>query len=185
MDAIDLLKSDHRTVDELFDRFEQQGPRARKTKQKLVRKMIEELSVHATIEEQLFYPTVRERIEQTEEEVLEDLEEHHVVKWLLSELDGMDPEHERFDAKVQVLIETVRHHVKEEERELLPKVRRALPAEERRELGEQLAAAKKFAPTGPHPRGPDEPPANLVAGPAAKGMDVAKERIRQIASGEE
>jgi hemerythrin superfamily protein len=183
VDAIELLKADHRTVEQLFTRFEGLGARAHKTKAKVVQTIVRELSVHAAIEEQIFYPTVRERIGQTEEEVLEDLEEHHVVKWLLSELDGLDPEHERYDAKVKVLMETVRHHVKEEERELLPKVRREIPLEERKELGEQLSAAKSLAPTKPHPRAPDEPPGNLLSGPAAKLVDSAKQSLRRRVEG--
>src|SRR5690349_3700777 len=87
MDAIRILKDDHKTV------------------------------------EQLFYPVARATVPGTDDIVLESLEEHHVVKWVLSELDGMDPRDERFDAKVSVLIENVRHHVKEEENDFFPKVR--------------------------------------------------------------
>lgn len=118
MDAIRLLKDDHRMVEGLFKKFEAAGDRAYKTKRKVVDQITEELSRHAAVEEQLFYPAVRERVPQSEgEDTLESLEEHHIVKWTLSELDGMDSKDERFDAKVTVLIESVRHHVKEEEQE--------------------------------------------------------------------
>ena len=79
--------------------------------------------MHAAIEEQVFYPVARATVPDTEDIALESLEEHHIVKWVLSELDGMDPAAERFDAKVTVLIENVRHHVEEEESEFFPKVR--------------------------------------------------------------
>src|SRR6266511_4156089 len=112
MDAISLLKDDHKTVEALFKKFERAGERAHKTKRKIVDQIIAELSVHAAIEEQAFYPTTRTRVKAVEDEVLESLEEHHIVKWTLSELENMDAEDERFDAKVAVLIESVRHHVK-------------------------------------------------------------------------
>ena len=140
MDGITLLRSDHRTVEGLFKKFEQAGDRAHKTKRKLVDQIITELAVHAAIEEQLFYPTIRDRVQSTEDEVLESLEEHHIVKWTLSELEDMDPLDERFDAKVTVLIESVRHHVKEEEGELFPKIQKSdldLDA-----LGEQMVERK-------------------------------------------
>ena len=126
MDAITLLKNDHKTVEQLFKRFEKAGDRARSEKRRLVERMIEELSMHAAIEEQVFYPVVRATVAGTGDEVLESLEEHHVVKWLLSELEGMDPSNERFGAKVTVLIESVRHHVHDEEHDLFPVVRREL-----------------------------------------------------------
>src|SRR3954465_5223227 len=99
MDAITLLKDDHKTVKRLFRKFEQAGDRAFTTKKKLVDKITEELSVHSAIEEQVFYPSVRHAVESTEDDVLESLEEHHIVKWTLSELENMDPHDERYDAK--------------------------------------------------------------------------------------
>ncbi|MDP9301673.1 MAG: hemerythrin domain-containing protein, partial [Actinomycetota bacterium] len=122
MDAITLLKQDHRAVEDLFKRFEQAGPRAYATKRKIVDRIIRELSIHAAIEEQIFYPAVRESLHETEDQVLESLEEHHLVKVTLAELESADPKDERFDAKVTVLIENVRHHVQEEEGEMFPEV---------------------------------------------------------------
>src|SRR5580700_10244925 len=123
MDAITLLKGDHRAVQRLFKQFERTGDNAVIEKRRLVDRIIEELSIHADIEERLFYPAVRATVPGTEAMALESLEEHHIVKWVLSELDGMDPGDERFDAKVTVLIENVRHHVEEEETDLFPRVR--------------------------------------------------------------
>jgi hemerythrin superfamily protein len=174
MDAIALLKADHAEVEKLFKRFEELGPRARKTKGDIAAKVIEALSQHASIEEQLLYPTVRERLPDEEELVLEALEEHHVAKWVLDELDGMTPDDERFDAKFTVLAESVRHHVKEEEGELFPKLRDGFTKAELDELGAALAAAKETAPTKPHPRSPDEPPGNLLAAAANAPLDVAR-----------
>src|SRR5439155_26108763 len=102
MDAITMLRDDHRAARELFKRFEAAGENAHKSKRDIVDRIIEGLSVHAAIEEQVFYPAVRSAVEQAEDEILESLEEHHIVKWTLSELDGMDPVDERFDPKVTV-----------------------------------------------------------------------------------
>src|SRR6476620_11570181 len=157
MDAITLLKNDHKTVSALFKRFDKLGDRAEKSKREIVDKIIEELSIHAAIEEQLFYPAARECVPETEDHVLESLEEHHIVKWVLSELDGMDPSAERFDAKVTVLKENVEHHVEEEEGEFFPKVRNELGRKALGDLGEALERAKSTAPTHPHPRSPDTP----------------------------
>lgn len=173
-DAITLLKTDHKRVEALFKKFEKAGENAHTTKRDIVDKIIEELSVHAAIEEQVFYPAVRAAVPEADDDVLEGLEEHHVVKWTLSELDGMDPEHERFTAKVTVLMESVRHHVEEEESDMFPKVREALGRKALTEIGDAMEQAKEVAPTRPHPRQPDEPPGNLMAGPAAAALDKAR-----------
>ena len=186
MDAIALLVRDHKEVEQLFRQFEKLTDRAQKSKQKIVAKIIRELAVHAAIEEMLFYPAVRtaalkansRSLKEAADTVLESLEEHHVVKWTLSELEKMKPEEERFDAKVQVLMESVRHHVEEEQEELFPKVRKLFDAEVLEQLGERMQKAKKLAPTRPHPRAPDQPPGNMVAGTVAAVMDRAKDMVR-------
>ncbi|GAC1579938.1 MAG: hemerythrin domain-containing protein [Candidatus Dormibacteria bacterium] len=157
MNAITVLKNDHKRVEQLFKRFEKLGDGAEKTKQEIVREIITELSQHAAIEEQVFYPASRREVTETEDTVLESLEEHHIVKWTLSELDKMKPSDERFDAKVTVLIESVRHHVEEEEQELFPEVSRTLGRKQLNELGDALEAARKTAPRKPHPTASDTP----------------------------
>ena len=174
-DAIALLKQDHREVEQLFKRFEKVGEKAHRTKGQLVASMIEALSRHAAIEELVFYPAVRREVPKQESSVLEALEEHHVMKWLLSELEALDPAAERFDAKATVLIESVRHHVKEEEGELFPKVRARIERRRLVELGAELRDAKRRAPTHPHPRSPDEPPGNVLVGSAVAVMDKARD----------
>jgi hemerythrin superfamily protein len=186
MDAIGLLEQDHRTVESLFKRFESLGERAQQAKKKVAEKIIRELAVHAAIEETLFYPAVRAAAKAKETRmnaaaddlVLESLEEHHIVKWTLSELEKMDPGNERFDAKMKVLMESVRHHVEEEEQDLFPKARKMLK-DVSEDLGAAMAKAKRIAPTRPHPRAPDQPPGNFVAGPVAAAMD----RGRDLAAG--
>ncbi|MDQ3304722.1 MAG: hemerythrin domain-containing protein [Actinomycetota bacterium] len=162
MDAITLLKNDHKTVEKLFKEFEKTKASAPKTRRRLVDKMIQELSIHTAIEEQVFYPAVREDVPDTDDTVLEGLEEHHIVKWTLAELKEMDPGHERFEPKVTVLMESVRHHVKEEEGDLFPEVRKALGRKRLGQIGDALEEAKKAAPTDPHPKAPDTPPGNVA-----------------------
>jgi hemerythrin superfamily protein len=183
MDAITLLRADHRTVEQLFKRFEKAGDRAYVEKRQIVDRIIEELSIHAAIEEQVFYPVARATVPGTEDVALESLEEHHIVKWVLSELESLDPSDERFDPKVTVLIENVRHHVKEEEGEFFPKVRKQLSRSDLADLGEALSDAKKSAPTHPHPRSPDTPPSNAVVGAIAGVADRVVDNVSGFAQG--
>ncbi len=162
MDAIALLRNDHRVVERLFKEFEKAGPKAFKTRRQVADRIVKELSVHAVIEEQVFYPAVRQAVPDADDDVLEGLEEHHIVKWTLSELDGLEAEHERFLPKMTVLIESVRHHVEEEEGELFPTVREAMTRKQLAELGDTLTQAKEVAPSSPHPRAPDTPPAGAT-----------------------
>lgn len=117
--AITLLKEDHDRIKRMFDKFEAaNGKPAKKT---IVREALEELKIHASIEEELFYPAVRRAI--GKEIMNEADEEHHVAKLLIAELDSMDGSESHFDAKFLVLAENVRHHIKEEENEMLPKAK--------------------------------------------------------------
>ena len=178
-----MLRNDHRAVERLFKRYEDAGPRAFVEKRTIVDRIIEELSVHAAVEEQVFYPVTRATVPAVERVALESLEEHHVVKWLLSELEDMDPEDERFDAKVMVLIESVRHHVGEEESDYFREVRSELGGKALGELGEALAKARDGAPTRPHPRSPDTPRGNMIGG--AVGMiDRAVATLSGVVQGE-
>jgi len=183
MDAITLLKNDHQHVERLFRQYEQAGDRAYVKKRDLVDRIIEELSRHAAIEEQLFYPAARETVPGAEDLALESVEEHHIVKWELSELETMDPHDERFDAKVRVLIETVRHHVEEEESDFFPKVRSELGRNQLNELGDAMEDAKATAPTHPHPRSPQRPPLNRLVGLAAGAVDAVTDTARGVAQG--
>src|SRR6476620_10902206 len=183
MDAISMHKDDHKNVERLFKRYESAGDRAYVQKRDIVDRIIEELAAHAAIEEQLFYPVARATVPGTDHIALESLEEHHIVKWVLSELETMSPEDERFDAKVSVLIENVRHHVDEEETHFFPMVRSELGRNALSDLGAAMAKAKKVAPTSPHPRSPDEPPFNMLVGPAAGVADRIGDTMSGLAQG--
>ncbi len=166
-DAIAVLKADHREVEKLFKQFESTSAPARR--RTIMRSIVEALSRHAAVEEQLLYPWAREYIEDVDDDVFEALEEHRVVKWLLRELDHMDPEDERYEARATVMMEMVRHHVEEEEDELFRYLRDVGTRAELLELGEELAAAKRTAPT--------EPEVDLTAGNGAGAGDLVSSAI--------
>lgn len=112
-DAIALLKGDHEQVKELFEKFEQTNGSA--TKAKIVADAIKELKVHATVEEELFYPALRQKMADEESIMDEADEEHHVAKVLIAELEKMSGDEDHWEAKFKVLAESIRHHIKEEE----------------------------------------------------------------------
>ena len=148
-DAIVMLKDDHKLILKAFRDFEAAGEDAHKTKGKLVDRIIELLTVHTYIENEVMYPRVRELVPELEDDVLESYEEHHVADVLVMELAGMQPTDERFTAKTTVLIENVRHHIEEEEQEWFPEVREALGRKILQEIGAEMAEARERAPRRP------------------------------------
>lgn len=178
-DAIALLRDDHRLVKELFKDFRKAGPRAKSSRRRLADKIIRELSIHAGIEETVFYPRVR-AVVKADDEILEALEEHHIVKTTCSELERMDASDERFGAKMAVLMENVEHHIREEEQELFATVRKEFSRSELVEMGDEMRAAKRVVPPRPHPHAPDEPPANLAASALTTPVDAAVTGVRQV-----
>ena len=138
MHAITLLKNDHRQVEKLFKEIEKGDG----NREKLFKELKDELDVHAQIEEQLFYPAVRDA-KQTHEIVLESFEEHKQVKMVLMDLEKADKNTEHWLAGLKVLMEDVQHHVGEEENELFPKVKdKVLSKEQLDDLGKRMEAMK-------------------------------------------
>jgi hemerythrin-like domain-containing protein len=148
-DALVLLKEDHKEIKKVFRDFKEAGENAHVRKGELVKKMIELLTVHTYIENEIMYPEVRKLVPDVEDDILESYEEHHVADVLAMELFVMKPEHDHFDAKTTVLIENVEHHIEEEEDEWFPKVREALGRNELSDLGARMLEAKKKAPRSP------------------------------------
>jgi len=148
-DAIVLLKQDHKEIKALFKKFQAAGENATSTKGKLVDQIIEALTVHTYIENEVMYPEVRKLVPDLEDDVLESYEEHHVADVLCVELAAMKPGAERFDAKTTVLIENVTHHIDEEEQEWFPKVREALGRKQLQDLGAKMLETRKKAPKRP------------------------------------
>ena len=148
-DAITVLKSGHKEIKSLFREFESASAGAHATKGKLVDRIIELLTVHTYLENEIMYPSVRVALPDLEADILESYEEHHVADVLCMELAGMSPDAERFDAKVTVLIESVRHHIDEEENDWFPTVRAGLSRSELSAIGARMVEAKKSAPRSP------------------------------------
>lgn len=140
-DALALLKSDHRAVEELFAAFEQAADDDLEAKGTLVRRACEELTVHAMIEEELLYPAAHQALSgDAQKDVDEAYVEHFLVKTLIEKFTTLKPGDDGFDATFRVLAENTRHHVKEEESELFPRLRQSgldLGA-----LGQRLAERK-------------------------------------------
>lgn len=125
IDAVELLTQDHDNVKALFEKYEATGERAHATKKKLATQICLELTKHATAEEEIFYPAVRETGGDSEELVDEATVEHASVKDLIAQILAMEPGDELYDAKIKVLSEQVEHHVEEEESEMFPKAKKA------------------------------------------------------------
>jgi hemerythrin-like domain-containing protein len=147
-DAIVILRDDHKEVRGLFREFEK-STTTNARKGTIVKKVIELLTMHTYIENEVMYPEVRRLLPELEDDVLESYEEHHVADVLVMELAALKPGDERFEAKTTVLIENVRHHMDEEEQDWFPKVREGLSRTQLRDLGTQLLAAKERAPRSP------------------------------------
>lgn len=187
MDAITYLTTKHRHMENLLDELEN-ASEARERRDRLDEVTVE-LARHMAIEERVLFPAVREELGPEDpdafgDEVLEKLEEHHVLKVVLDELRGMDPSNARFPAKAEVLAETVEHHHEEEEEGLFPAMRKAWPARRLEELGRELEEAEANAPTRPHPHLPDEGRFVAVAQEFAATIDQARDaakRVRQAA----
>src|ERR1700761_7323488 len=141
-DAIALLKADHRKVEELFEKYES----ARGRKAEIAHQICLELTIHTMIEEEIFYPACREA--GVESDMMDEANvEHDGAKVLIGELENGSPDDDYYDAKVKVLSEEIKHHVKEEERPgegIFAKTRAS--ALDMHELGEQMAARKKELP---------------------------------------
>jgi hemerythrin-like domain-containing protein len=148
-DAIVLLKDEHKQIKKAFRDFEKAGDDALVAQGKAVKRIIELLTVHTYIENEVMYPRVRELLPELEDDVLESYEEHHVADVLVMELSMLKPGDERYVAKTTVLIENVEHHIDEEEEEWFPKVRSGLGRKQLQELGADMIKARKKAPRKP------------------------------------
>jgi hemerythrin-like domain-containing protein len=148
-DAIVVLKDDHKAIKRLFREFENAGENATVTKGKIVDKILEALTVHTYLENEVMYPEVRKLLPDLEDDVLESYEEHHVADVLCMELAAMQPDDERFEAKTTVLIENVEHHIEEEEQEWFPQVREGLGRKQLQEIGARMQELRPKAPTRP------------------------------------
>ncbi len=179
MNIVALLTNDHRNLDALFTEFLHTDKADVENLARLRDHILRQLAVHAEIEEQTLYPALREK---AEDDVLEALEEHHAVKATLAELERMPPTADRFRAKMTVVIESVRHHVEEEEGDggLFDVARTTLKPVEMEEMAERAEELRRSGPTRPHPHAPDQPPLNVLLGVPVAVLDKVVTTARQV-----
>jgi hemerythrin-like domain-containing protein len=137
--ALELLEADHRKVEALFEQYEEEKEGDEETKRGIAQRICGELTVHAQVEEEIFYPWLRENLDD-ESLVEEAAVEHATAKDLIAQLEGSSGIDETYDARVKVLSEYIKHHVKEEENEIFKEVR--AKKEELDEIGQEMAARK-------------------------------------------
>jgi hemerythrin superfamily protein len=142
MNPFTLLKKDHKTVAGLLNKLEKTTDRGLKSRTELFEQLKQDLDVHTSIEEKVLYPALKEK-QETEDITLEAIEEHKIVKTLLSELDELAKDSDEWLAKLTVLKENVEHHVEEEEGEMFKKARKVFSKDELENLGNQLAEEKR------------------------------------------
>ena len=145
MDAITILKDDHRRIERLFLRFERTGVRAKKAQGRIVDRMAADLSAHTALEEHLFYPLVRQSVPDADFVILEGVEEHHVAKLLVKELTKTSPSDEQFAPRVAVLIQVVRQHVEREERDVFPRMRKSVGRARLAAIGDAMRKLQRKA----------------------------------------
>lgn len=141
MSAISMLKRDHDTLKGLLKELEPTTERAVKTRTELFDRIKQELTVHEAIEEEIFYPTLKQH-PRAREIVLEGYEEHNVVDTLMGELEALPVDDETWGPKAKVMIENIEHHIEEEEGEMFVKARQVFDAKELDELGDVMAERK-------------------------------------------
>ena len=147
MDALTLLRRDHDKVKGILRELEPTTERAEKTRTELFRKLKTELTVHEIIEEEIFYPTLKQH-PKAKEIVLEGYEEHGVVDTLMGELEALPVDDETWGPKAKVMIENIEHHMEEEEGEMFDKARQVFDRSELEQLGAAMADRKAEATAG-------------------------------------
>ena len=144
MNALTLLEDDHRTMRRLLDELESTTERGVKTREQLFSTIKGELTIHETIEEEIFYPALK-RHPKAKDIVLEGYEEHHVVDLLMGELEALDVSDEIWGAKATVMKENIEHHIEEEEGEMFRQARQVFDAAELDGLGQRMEGRKQSA----------------------------------------
>ena len=142
MDAMALLKEDHLKVKKMLAELESTTERGVKTREELFTRVKQELVVHEAIEEEIFYPALKEH-PKTKEIALEGYEEHHVVDTVMAEIEGVAYDDEKWGAKFTVMKENLEHHIEEEEGEMFKQARQVFDQDELTQLGESMKARKE------------------------------------------
>lgn len=143
-DATKLLKDDHKKVKALFEEADELSDRATAKRRAIFEEIRTELTVHAKIEEEIFYPAMQKsRDKEAKEQVLEAFEEHAIAKMLIKQLEESDADDETFKAKLKVLKDVILHHAKEEEKEMFPEAKKLMSTEELKALGVKMQNRKQ------------------------------------------
>lgn len=176
LDLIDAIVDDHREVLRVFDELEQ-GTGDPQRRRDLTDHVITQLVRHSVSEEMYMYPVARRMLPDGEQVVDHDLDEHAEATELMKRVEGLDSTTPEFEELLQTLMSDVRHHLEDEETDLLPRLRNACDEAELEDLGEKFVRAKRIAPTRPHPSAPETPPANLVLAPGAGLIDRLRDAL--------
>jgi hemerythrin superfamily protein len=174
-DVVDDIISDHREFEQIFKEIEQSDDTEHR--RDLVEHVIVELVRHSVGEEQYLYPAARRVLDDGDEIADHELEEHAEAEKIMKEIEKAGGDDPQFDDLVRSLIKDIRHHIEDEEEDLLPKLRAVCSEDDLRELGEKFEQAKRTAPTRPHPSAPDTPPANKVLDRGAGLIDRVRDAL--------
>lgn len=175
-DLIRVITADHREVEQVFDELES-GHGSPEHRRALADRVITQLLRHAVAEEQYMYPAARRALPDGDELAEHELREHAEAEQVMRELEGLAPTDPLFDQLLGELMHDVRHHIRAEEEDLLPRLAAHCSAEDLRELGRKVIAAKAVAPARPHPAAPDELPADLLLDPGTGLVDRARDAL--------
>jgi hemerythrin superfamily protein len=174
-DLVDKIITDHREVEEVFKEIEKNDAPA--NRRGLVEHVIAELVRHSVAEEEYLYPTVRRVLPDGDKLANDKLKEHSDAEWVMKKIEKAHTEDRQFEELVGKLIEDIRRHVEEVERDLLPKLRAGCDEADLRKLGEKFEHSKRLAPTRPHPSAPNRPPMNKILAPGEGLIDRLRDAL--------
>ncbi|KAL7752729.1 hypothetical protein RI367_001731 [Sorochytrium milnesiophthora] len=177
----ELIALDHRSFDELYQRYHSFAGQ-QKEQQKIANELIREISTHSAAEETEVYPALVKHLENGESVNKHMLDEHQTVKDILVKLEKLTVGTPEYDALLKEVMDDLRHHAKDEENRQLPDLLAKTGYEEMVTLGQKFLAAKKAAPTRPHPMAPTQPTAELLVGLATKPVDKIRDMTQEFAS---
>jgi hemerythrin superfamily protein len=175
-DLIDVLVTDHREVESMFAELET-GTGDPEHRKRISDVVIAELVSHSVAEEMYLYPAARKALPDGERLSEHEIREHAEAEVLMNRIDGMDATDPDFEPTVAELIRAIRHHIREEEADLFPRMRQACSPDDLQQLGRRVEAVKKVAPTRPHPAAPDHPPLNKLLAPGAGLVDRIRDAL--------
>jgi len=175
-DLIDVLIADHRGVESMFAELAA-GTGEPEHRKRLTDVVIAELVRHSVAEEMYLYPAAKAALPDGAQLSEHEIAEHAEAEVLMNRIDELDAADPEFEPTVARLIEAIRHHIADEEGDLFPRLRQALPPDELLQLGRRVEAAKKIAPTRPHPSAPDRPPLNKLVAPGAGLLDRVRDAL--------